>query len=85
MLNRKEALEAAVKIVAGKSLDKKVISQLEKLSYRFEAFITKGEFDAEVAPDVPVAPEAPVAQVDNTQVNDAPPVGDAPQDDDIPF
>jgi hypothetical protein len=92
MLNREKALDSAVHLMMSEKITKKSVDQLEKLAYRMEAFLTLGEFNAEVAPEL-VDPEVPVAQPGNTTVdsNTDVPVGvdeggdGGPTDDDIPF
>lgn len=87
-LNREVALSSAVKMFSGEKATKGTISSLEKLAIRMEAFLVKGDFDAEVdevvVPPPPVADPPPVAQPDNT-----PPIDNNPapqvEDDDIPF
>jgi hypothetical protein len=93
---RSVALKAAVEFAnTSTAPSAKAVSAMEKLSYRMEAFLVKGSFDAEVdavpepervVDDHPSTQQAtqPAGQGDGTPINEdsqgAPPI-----DDDIPF
>ena len=84
MLNREVALKSAVSLMGPVKLTKTIIDSLEKLAYRLEAFLVKGDFDAELDTD-PVVEEKPVAQTDNTPAAGNDPAPAPVDDDDIPF
>ena len=88
-LNREVALNCATKImtkVVENGFSKATIDSLEKLAYRMEAFLVKGDFDAEVeavpesAPPAMDPPPPPATQPDLPEDNNQ-----TQADDDIPF
>lgn len=81
---RHKAIQCSVEMLPEGPPTKKVIDSMEKLAYRIEAYILKGDFNAELDAE----PEPAVAQTGNDddpgntgEGSDVP----SPEDDDIPF
>lgn len=83
MLNREKALESAVAMVSSdKPATGAVVKSMEKLAFRMEAFLVKGDFNADLQ-EVPVPEQPKTASSDPSSDQPGPPI--TPEDDDIPF
>jgi len=91
---RSVALKAAVGVcgTSASAPTKKIVNAIEKLAFRFEAYLIKGDFNADLDADEPehTSPEGPstvhpMDEQPNTPVDVTVAEEGAPIDDDIPF
>jgi hypothetical protein len=85
---RSVAIKSAAVLFSGKGATKAIVDSLEKLAYRLEAYLMKGDFDADLAAEPePIA--APPANTSTPIDSGGSPEGaggsPGPEDDDIPF